>query len=231
MADMKIAVLVLLIMITITPITPQSSLPNTTQIIPSVSTQRTTPISPQIIPSGTPQLCDSSVPGFLPWLNTWHKSFYAYCGKSNYFMSHWISYYRRCQGDRLHYFKCRPGPATGHYIQYCSWTGYLNYPTQAYFQGCANNGFIAGVISVYDPITSDRKIKLRCCRIWGYKPGQGYVQYLKKYCLSTWYRNLFGQTVLNYQVPFGYTLTGVGSFYNSYYKDRRWRFQICKMQN
>ncbi len=72
-------------------------------------------------------------------------------------MSHWISYYRRCQGDRLHYFKCRPGPATGHYIQYCSWTGYLNYPTQAYFQGCANNGFIAGVISVYDPITSDRK--------------------------------------------------------------------------
>ncbi|KAL9958927.1 hypothetical protein ACROYT_G036004 [Oculina patagonica] len=183
MADMKIALLVVLIMITVTPITPQ--------------------------------LCDPSVPALIPWHNTWHKSFYAYCTSSNHFLSRWISYYRQCQGDRLHYFKCSQGPANGSYIQHCSWTNLLHLPTQAYFKGCANNGFITGVISVYDPATSDRVIKFRCCRIWGYKPGQGYVQYLQTNCLSTWYKNYFGQTLLNYQVPFGYTLTGVGSSYNS----------------
>lgn len=80
----------------------------------------------------------------------------------DHLIGQWISYYRQCQGDRLHYFRCRQGPATGRYRQYCSWTGYLNSPKQAYFKGCVNHGFVAGVISIYDSVTSDRMYVL-----WG----------------------------------------------------------------
>ncbi|KAL9970572.1 hypothetical protein ACROYT_G022972 [Oculina patagonica] len=202
MVDMKLALLAQLIMVTITPIVPK------------------------------PPVCDSSRPPSYPWHNTWHQSFMEYCN-SNHFLGQWVSYYRQCQGDRLHYFRCKQGPATGRYLQFCSLTGYWNNPAQAYFyKWCPNHGFIAGVVSVYDPVTSDRMLRLRCCRIWGYKPGQGWKQYLRTLnCLSVIYQNVFGQTLLNYRVPHSYTLTGVGSYYSSIFKDRRWLFQICKMQN
>ncbi|KAL9958930.1 hypothetical protein ACROYT_G036007 [Oculina patagonica] len=176
----------------------------------------------------TPQFCSSSRPTQLSWHNTWKQSFQAWC-PSNHFISQWISYYRFCQKDRLYHFRCRPGPARGRYVQFCSWTGYLHNPTQAYFKGCINHGFIAGIRSIYHSASGDRMIQLRCCRSYGYKLGVGWRQYKKTSCINTSYINSFGQTVMNYQVPLGYILNGVGSYFNSFYKDRSWRFHVCKM--
>ncbi|XP_078366348.1 dermatopontin-like [Oculina patagonica] len=132
MADMKIALLVLLIMITVTPITP---------------------------------LCDSFQPPGIPWQNTWHQSFNSSCPPGHQ-LSQWETYFRKCQGDRIHFFyECRPGPASGNYEQDCSWTDYLNSPTQYFFSTCPNNGYVAGQVSTFDPAASDRRTPQQLSRM------------------------------------------------------------------
>jgi len=185
MADMKLAFLFLLIMVTATTVKPY---------------------------------CPSWRPSSYSWHNTWKQSFHAWCNGGSS-LSHWYTYYRRCQGDRLHHFRCTRTPAYGH-RPICVWSNYLNSPGQSYFRRCTNNAYIAGVLSYYDQHKSDRRIKILCCRVSGY--------YMTN-CFATPYQNLFGQSYLYYRVPPGYTMTGVGSYYSSYYRDRRWRFYLCRM--
>ena len=74
-----------------------------------------------------------------------------------YSVSHWYTYYRYCQGDRLHHFRCTRTPVYHSHYVHCSWSDYLNNPRQYYFKACANNVYIVGVWSTYDSPTSDRK--------------------------------------------------------------------------
>lgn len=98
--------------------------------------------------------CPSWRPSSYSWHNTWKQSFHAWCN-GGFSLSHWYTYYRSCQGDRLHHFKCTRTPAYGRHPT-CAWTNYLNNPRQYYFKACTNNAYIAGVLSYYDQHTSDR---------------------------------------------------------------------------
>ena len=83
-------------------------------------------------------------------------NFFQYFDFLGYSLSHWYTYYRRCQGDRLHHFKCTRTPAYGRRPT-CAWSNFLNNPGQNYFKACTNNAYIAGVQSYYYRSTSDRK--------------------------------------------------------------------------
>ena len=99
----------------------------------------------------------TDTPGFKPFtIANFLPNFFQYFDFVGFSLSHWYTYYRSCQGDRLHHFKCTRTPAYGRHPT-CAWTNYLNNPRQYYFRACTNNAYIAGVLSYYDQHTSDRR--------------------------------------------------------------------------
>lgn len=72
-----------------------------------------------------------------------------------YSMTQWISFYRNCQKDRVHHFRCRPGPA---YYSDCSWTPHLLHDaTHPLHYRCPDDGFITGVHSHFVKASKDRR--------------------------------------------------------------------------
>ncbi|KAM7431881.1 hypothetical protein ABFA07_017620 [Porites harrisoni] len=163
--------------------------------------------------------CSSTRPTGVAWVNQWQQHYFTYSCSNRFSLSRWYSIHRNCKEDRIHYFQCRYGPVAYH-AGNCWWTNhYVNdYDRPVAFK-CHNNGFLTGVRSEYSGPHKDRRFGFRCCQ----KPG-----YYQHFCKLTPILNVW-DGVLDYNVPYGYSLVGVHSYHDNHYEDRRWKFEICKI--
>lgn len=171
-----------------------------------------------------PPRCDSSLPAHRTWNSRWHGLFYYGCA-FGYSLSYWHSRYRACQQDRIHQFQCRrPTTNYGNTIRINSRTGCCDWTLRRlinnYLSKCPKNGFITGIVSAYDKHSKNRRYWMRCC--WD---STGRYTYAYRYRKCTVQYRSHG-TVMNYQVPPNYVMTGVGYFRNG----SRWRFRICPLK-
>ncbi|XP_060596473.1 hemagglutinin/amebocyte aggregation factor-like [Ruditapes philippinarum] len=75
------------------------------------------------------------------------------------------------------------------------------------------------MISEHDDTTEDRRWKFYCC---------GFSNIILHSCeLTGWTNSFDGNQYLN--VPSGYVITGVISEHSNYYEDRRYKYNLCKV--
>jgi len=138
-------------------------------------------------------------------------------------MNVWLSIYRKCQKDRIFYFRCHRIRNETYSEKFCSWTKPDSAVKQDMKFNCPRRGTITGMRSLFNESSSDRRVSFKCCI------SSEFAKPVK--CLKTPYMNKFGG-LLDYVVPHGYKLVGIRSKYSgnssSSLSDRRWRFKICK---
>lgn len=180
-------------------------------------------------PTPPPRPCNSYVPRLTirgrarKWVNAWQQSFRVHCPDS-YSMFWWIRVFRKCQADRIHHFRCNLGPAIYRGAEDCIWSNFLtNAASASSTYTCGSHGFITGIESDFNTVAKDRRIKVRCCHVKGYK-------YDKSDCKNTGYKNVY-EGLLNFRARPGYTVVGVVSQHSSSHKDRRWDFRVCKFKS
>ncbi|XP_025109656.1 dermatopontin-like [Pomacea canaliculata] len=123
--------------------------------------------------------------------------------------------------DRIWDFGCTIHPLEAS-ITDCEWTStYANEFKEAMVFQCTGEGFITGVESYHDNRYEDRRFKFQCC--------QSPRTVVHSCYFTTWTNNFDGNQ--NFSLPKGKLLRGVVSIYDTYYKDRRYQFEICDVNN
>ncbi|GFR80366.1 hemagglutinin/amebocyte aggregation factor [Elysia marginata] len=120
--------------------------------------------------------------------------------------------------DRRFKFGCGPAPGNARPRQ-CVWTdGFVNKVESAMAFMCPANHLVAGVASVYDSVSSDRRMKIKCCRQPGFRTNS---------CYFTEYLNNWTDP-LDYTIAGNKVLTGWLSMHDNGHQDRRNRMVECQ---
>ncbi|GFR73219.1 hemagglutinin/amebocyte aggregation factor [Elysia marginata] len=120
--------------------------------------------------------------------------------------------------DRRFKFGCSPTPGNAK-PRKCVWTdGFVNKVESAMAFMCPANHLIAGVASVYDNVSSDRRMKIKCCRRPGFRTNS---------CYFTDYLNNWTDP-LDYTIAGNKVLTGWLSVHDNGQQDRRNRMVECQ---
>ncbi|XP_063058125.1 millepora cytotoxin-1-like [Engraulis encrasicolus] len=98
----------------------------------------------------------------------------------------------------------------------CSLSGYVNSFDRPFEYICPSNRVISGMGGYHSNSYEDRRWQYWCCG-GSLRVGS---------CYWTSYVNYFDE-YFNFYVPYGSYITGVSSYHDNGYEDRRFRFRIC----
>jgi len=117
--------------------------------------------------------------------------------------------------DRTWKFTCTPHVSIS---DICWWSGYVNaYDASFNFQ-CPFNAALTGIDSHHDNNKEDRQFKFKCCA--AYRAG------MPSECKTTEYLNKFDGS-LHYTVSEGRVMTGMKSYHDNHYEDRKFAVKTC----
>merc|ERR1711973_461197 len=121
--------------------------------------------------------------------------------------------------DGYLYFECPPSTFS---LETCSWSGYVNDYDEVLVYECSSGaGLIAGMESEHDNGSEDRRWNYKCC----FAEATCYHD-----CHFTPYINDYDEA-MDYSVQDGYVVVGMESEHDNKHEDRKWRLQVCKIQN
>ena len=91
----------------------------------------------------------------MAWQNDFQKkTFISFAG---YSMNVWLSIYRKCQKDRIFYFRCHRIRNETYSEKFCSWTKPDSAVKQDMKFNCPRRGTITGMRSLFNESSSDRR--------------------------------------------------------------------------
>merc|ERR1712189_150056 len=96
---------------------------------------------------------------------------------------------------------------------------YINNHGDSMFYSCGGASYVSGFESIHSNWYEDRRWKVKCC--------SGTGTCLTE-CDFTGYINGWEED-MDYRVPNGHVIKTVKSEHSSWYEDRRWKFESCRL--
>jgi len=123
-------------------------------------------------------------------------------------------------GDRRFDYRCEAHPLLSGVSTTCRWTpDYINNHGDSMFYSCGGASYVSGFESIHSNWYEDRRWKVKCCS------GSGTCL---TECDFTGYINGWEED-MDYRVPNGHVIKTVKSEHSSWYEDRRWKFESCRL--
>ncbi|XP_066275759.1 hemagglutinin/amebocyte aggregation factor-like [Branchiostoma lanceolatum] len=159
---------------------------------------------------------NTALPGAI---NNWDRPFKFQCPGPNQVISRIQSVHCDTTEDRVWRFECKSVPGLSNFQEHF-WTPWVNdYDGQMGFT-CPFNSLVTGFESKHSNSQEDRRWMVRCSKT------AGMVTYNN---VLTPYQNEWDKP-MDYSATFGYFLRGIHGYHDNSKNDRRYKFDVCRIQ-